>query len=169
MAYLVRFVFLIIFLIYSSFSLAKNISTDTTSCRSTFFLKKINTYKIKSTLIHKFGSDKYKSSYISSDEILNLISSDKKENEEVILIDLRAPKEINQTGIIHTALIKNYFDSDFDSFVEQLEKEKSYIVYCKSGFRSAKAAKKFRKKNLKVRDYSEGMDGWLSKKLATYR
>ena len=70
---------------------------------------------------------------------------------------------MKETGIIPGATVKNFFDSDFDSYVEKLDKSKNYIVYCKSGGRSGKALAKMKKQKLKVRDYQGGIMGWQAK------
>lgn len=108
-----------------------------------------------------------KSSYISFEEILSL---NKQNQKDFVLIDLRTPREIQETGIIPNAIIKDYHDVvDFEFFIKNLDKNKEYIVYCKVGGRSSKAARKFKANGLKVKDYSGGMDEWLSKNLKTIK
>ncbi len=81
-------------------------------------------------------------------------------DEKVTIIDLRTPKEIKSTGTIPGAEVKDYLEGDFEDYVEKLDPKKEYIVYCKSGGRSAKAAQVMAKKGLKVKNFSGGMDNW---------
>ena len=87
--------------------------------------------------------------------------------ENITLIDLRTPMEIRKTGIIPGAQIKNYFSTGLRHYIKGLPKDKKYIVYCKSGGRSAKMASKMKKQGLDVVNYKEGIDGWLSQKHQT--
>lgn len=56
-----------------------------------------------------------------------------------IFLDVRTPEEFNG-GAIPNAKHINYYGSDFDKKINQLDKSKTYIVYCKSGMRSKKTA-----------------------------
>lgn len=61
---------------------------------------------------------------------------------QAILIDVRTPSEFNQ-GKIPNAINLNYYSSTFKNQVAQLDTSKIAFIYCKSGGRSAKAAKVF--------------------------
>jgi|GEM_PF-534444 len=117
------------------------------------------------TLGWGFKSNKSDVTHVSSEEIVDLVNQGSKAS--VHLIDLRTPEELKETGMIPGAMVHNFFSKDFESSVSKLDKEKTYIVYCKSGGRSAKAAKMMDKLGLKVKDYSEGITGWLSKEHKT--
>lgn len=54
-------------------------------------------------------------------------------------LDVRTPEEISQ-GMINGALKIDFRAKDFKKQLEKLNKEESYIVYCKSGGRSSKTA-----------------------------
>lgn len=112
------------------------------------------------------SADKKNSKLVTSSEILSLVNQDSK-GTNIELIDLRTPREINKTGVIPGAEVNNYYSSSFEDSLKKLDRTKEYIVYCKSGGRSARAAAKMTKLGLKVRNYSEGIDGWLSKKNKT--
>ena len=58
-------------------------------------------------------------------------------NDHVVL-DVRSPQEYGE-GKIEPHRLINFFESDFKSKVEQLEKDKTYLVYCRSGNRSGQA------------------------------
>jgi rhodanese-related sulfurtransferase len=61
-------------------------------------------------------------------------------NSEVVVIDVRTPEEIAD-GKIGDAMELNFYDRDFADRLLQLDKEKEYFIYCKSGGRSAKTAR----------------------------
>ncbi len=86
---------------------------------------------------------------------------------EYVIIDLRTPGEINQTGVIPGAKVKNFYDSDFGAYIKKLDKKAKYIVYCRSGGRSAKAADKMSDAGLNVTNYGGGMNGWMATKNKT--
>jgi len=60
------------------------------------------------------------------------------------ILDVRTPAEW-EGGTIKGATKMNFFDKDFDKQLEKLDKTKPVYVYCKSGGRSGKAAKKMEK------------------------
>ena len=62
-----------------------------------------------------------------------------KSNSENIMIDVRTPEEYEEKHIPASKLINVQDAQNFVSEIEQLDKEKSYYVYCKSGGRSAMA------------------------------
>jgi phage shock protein E len=57
---------------------------------------------------------------------------------EVVLLDVRTPAEIAQ-GKLEGAVELNFNSPDFAEKVAQLDKSKTYLVYCRSGNRSGKA------------------------------
>jgi len=92
---------------------------------------------------------------ISTKELKVLL---KKEN--IQLLDVRTPIE-TKLGFIDSALFINYFDSDFiEKSVDKLNKEKPVYVYCRSGRRSAKAAKLLKEKGFNVYDVLGGFNQW---------
>lgn len=65
------------------------------------------------------------------------------QNPNTKVIDVRTPKEVAE-GIYPNAMHININDADFKSKISKLNKEDSYIVYCKSGGRSGKAVSMMR-------------------------
>ncbi len=59
-------------------------------------------------------------------------------NPEIVLLDVRTPEEI-ANGKIGEAVELDFTDESFKTKVENLDKNKEYIVYCAAGGRSAKA------------------------------
>ncbi|MEE9373025.1 MAG: rhodanese-like domain-containing protein [Saprospiraceae bacterium] len=71
----------------------------------------------------------------------NMDASDFEEfmqNNKTVLIDVRTPIEVAQ-GKIANALEINVMAGDFTAKVGKLSKDKTYLLYCRSGQRSAKA------------------------------
>ena len=93
---------------------------------------------------------------INSDELETFI--DKK---YVKLIDVRTPNEYN-TGHIKTAINIDYYDEDFDSKINKLDKSKPIVFYCKSGGRSSKSASKLIQNGFKeIYNLEGGIDKWI--------
>jgi rhodanese-related sulfurtransferase len=59
-------------------------------------------------------------------------------DKEVIILDVRTPAEFAE-GAIKGAININVNASNFKEKVSTLDKEKSYLIYCRSGMRSVKA------------------------------
>ena len=60
--------------------------------------------------------------------------------ENIVILDVRTPKEVAQ-GVIPGATTINFYDDNFKVELGKLDKSKTYLVYCKSGGRSGKACK----------------------------
>ena len=59
--------------------------------------------------------------------------------EDAVVLDVRTPIEVSE-GIIPGALILDYNNpSQFVPGINELDKEKAYYIYCRSGARSAAA------------------------------
>ena len=62
-------------------------------------------------------------------------------NPDIIVIDVRTPDEIAQTGAIENSINIDFKASDFKEKISVLDKDKEYILFCKSGNRSGQASK----------------------------
>ena len=60
------------------------------------------------------------------------------------VLDVRTPEEW-ASGTIKGATKMNFFDKDFKTQLDKLDKNKPVYVYCKSGGRSGKATKQMKK------------------------
>lgn len=86
-------------------------------------------------------------------------------NGDAQLVDVRTPEEFKEEHI-PTAQNINVLSSTFNEDIKNLDKNKPVIVYCKSGGRSAKSAKKlFELGFAEVYDLQGGITSWKQKHL----
>jgi len=62
------------------------------------------------------------------------------DNPQFAVIDVRTPAEYQQ-GHIAGARLMDYYSSGFQRSLEQLDKTKTYLLYCRSGNRSGRTLK----------------------------
>ena len=81
--------------------------------------------------------------------------------KNVQLVDVRTPGEF-KNGHIKNAKLINFFDKDFKTeILKKIDKNKPIYVYCKSGGRSAKAAKMYKEAGFKkVFNLLGGFNAW---------
>jgi len=63
-----------------------------------------------------------------------------KQDEELIILDVRTQEEYDE-GAIEGAILIDFYSDKFSQQLSDLEREASYVVYCKKGGRSTKASK----------------------------
>lgn len=103
-----------------------------------------------------FGRDKSDSSDVDSDTAENLL----KENKKIVVLDVRTPKEY-AGGRIAGAVNMDFYDNDFEKKLAALDKDKSYLVHCAVGGRSAKVRNMMRTHQFKSIYHLEGgMKAW---------
>ena len=84
-----------------------------------------------------------------------------KKNHGAIVIDIRTPEEI-QHGKIAGALEMDCSQIDFQAQVEKLDRSKSYLLYCRSGYRSGEVLKLFQHLNFQdIHDLGGGIGEWI--------
>ncbi len=74
---------------------------------------------------------------ISVKEVYDSIGKNK-DNQSFIIIDVRTPEEFANEHI-ENALNLDYYSDKFRDELNKLDKEKTYLIYCRSGNRSGKA------------------------------
>lgn len=79
-----------------------------------------------------------------------------------VILDVRTPEEYAE-GHIENAKLMNYYGDNFNSEVSKLDKNKTYLVYCKSGGRSSEASTIMAEKGYKVFNLSGGISNWVGK------
>ena len=60
--------------------------------------------------------------------------------DDSVLIDVRTPEEIKEAAISGHIML-NIMDPQFTMKIDELDREKSYFVYCRSGQRSGQACR----------------------------
>ena len=73
---------------------------------------------------------------LTVDEVITLWKS----NTNIILIDVRTPDEIKETGTIENASNIDFKAADFKEKVSALDKSKEYLLFCRTGNRSGQAS-----------------------------
>ena len=82
------------------------------------------------------------------------------DNEDIVLIDVRTPEEFMQ-GHLDGAKPINFYDANFQEEVKKLDTAKKYVVYCRSGGRSAKSVNAMKKLGFtEVYNMSGGVLAW---------
>lgn len=66
----------------------------------------------------------------------------------VVILDVRTPEE-TALGMIEGAIEIDFYGDNFESEIEKLDPEKTYLVYCRSGNRSAKTCNLMASKGFK--------------------
>jgi len=98
---------------------------------------------------------------ISPSEAYQLIQKNA-DNDDFLIIDVRTPAEYNE-GHIKKAININFYNDDFRASLEELNKFKTYLIYCKMGGRSGNALAIMEELKFKrVYNLSSGLSGWKS-------
>lgn len=82
------------------------------------------------------------------------------ELDDVQLVDVRTPEEYAE-GFIENSQNIDYNSPTFDQDITKLDKTKPVMLYCRSGGRSAKCAKKLKDAGfIKIYDLDGGISKW---------
>jgi rhodanese-related sulfurtransferase len=85
-----------------------------------------------------------------------LISSKK----DLIILDIRTPEEYEE-GHIEDSVLIDFYDALFTKRLNVLDKNKTYLIYCRSGHRSALALSAMKDLGFKkVYDLDGGFNTW---------
>ncbi|MEO5790359.1 rhodanese-like domain-containing protein, partial [Gelidibacter sp.] len=92
---------------------------------------------------------------VTPEEMLSLMEMD-----DVQLVDVRSAKD-RIDGFIKTSQNIDFNSPTFDQDIQKLDKTKPVILYCRTGGRSAKCAKKLKDAGfVKIYDLKGGMTQW---------
>jgi rhodanese-related sulfurtransferase len=86
-------------------------------------------------------------------------------NPNFVVLDVRTPNEFRE-GRLSGATLLDFHSSQFDNQLQQLDREKRYLVYCATGGRSAQVVKQM--VNLEfanVYHMPVGLRGWVAANL----
>lgn len=79
----------------------------------------------------------------------------------LMIVDVRTSRETAR-GIIDDAIVIDYFASDFEQQITNLPIDKKYVLYCRSGQRSADGCKVMYKKGFSnLYNLKGGYKSWL--------
>lgn len=96
---------------------------------------------------------------VSVAEMHTLIAMD-----DVQLVDLRHPSEVEEHGFIHNSQNIDFNSPTFKEDIKNLDKQRPVVLYCHSGGRSAQCAKELIKAGfVKVYDLQGGISEWKHK------
>ncbi len=98
---------------------------------------------------------------VSAKGAADLIEKHKGDNDFAIL-DIRTPGEF-QSGHLAKSILIDFYSKNFADQLSRLDKEKTYLVYCRSGNRSTRSLELFKKlKFQNVYHMSSGIRAWKS-------
>ena len=98
---------------------------------------------------------------VSAKQAADLIDKHNGDSEFVIL-DIRTPREFKSGHLAESVLI-DFYSQTFAEKLSRLDKEKTYLIYCRSGNRSSKSLEIFKKlKFQKVYHMASGIRAWQS-------
>lgn len=82
-----------------------------------------------------------------------------------IILDVRTDEEFNE-GHLKNAILINFLNDNFEEKINQLEKNKTIYLYCRSGNRSAKAAEILIKNGFQnIYELDGGIMAWENNRL----
>ncbi len=88
---------------------------------------------------------------------------------DFVILDVRTPAEFRE-GHIEGAILLDISAPDFEKRLGALDRGKSYLVYCRSGNRSARAVQAMERLGFRsVYHMNQGILGWQQKKLPVSR
>ena len=103
---------------------------------------------------------------ITPQEALTLIQ-DNQNNPDFVIIDVRTPEEFAE-GYIENATNIDFYSETFRDELKQLDKNKTYLIYCRSGGRSGSALDIMAELNFReVYNISGGIIAWKTEGLPT--
>ncbi|MAS96689.1 MAG: rhodanese [Verrucomicrobiales bacterium] len=84
-----------------------------------------------------------------------------KDDSEVVVVDVRTPEEFKE-GHLKDAVNIDFKNENFESELEKLDPDKTYLVHCRSGSRSGQSLAVFEKLNFtKLYHLTPGYNGWV--------
>ncbi|AEG17921.1 rhodanese-like domain-containing protein [Methanobacterium paludis] len=116
--------------------------------------------------IFKFGKKTQKEDLknITPEKAFSLVNENKN-NSNLVILDVRTPIEYGD-GHLEGSKNIDYKSNNFKKVIEEMDKTKTYILYCRSGVRSAKSYDIMKKLNFTdVYNVEGGIKGWMKKGL----
>ena len=89
----------------------------------------------------------------------------RKGDDNFVVLDIRTPAEF-EAGHLPNSIMIDFYSNSFADELKQLDKTKTYLIYCRSGNRSGRSMELIRKlKFHKVYHMDSGIIGWESEGL----
>ena len=105
---------------------------------------------------------------VTAQEAFTLIQNNR-DNPDFVIIDVRTPEEFTD-GHIENAININFRSEIFRDKIDNLDKNKTYLIYCRSGRRSADALDIMRELNFReIYHMSGGILEWTEEELPTVK
>lgn len=87
------------------------------------------------------------------------------DKKDVKILDIRTPSEF-EDGHLQGAINVDFYGKDFESRLKALDKEATYLVYCRSGNRSSKSLELFKDLGFKnILHLKKGTKDWVAQGL----
>ncbi len=103
---------------------------------------------------------------ITPTEAFTLIQ-DNEDNPNFVILDVRTPEEFS-SGHIENSINLDFFSETFRENLDELDKNKTYLIYCKSGGRSGSALNIMTELNfMEVYNMLGGIISWEEEGLPT--
>ncbi len=94
---------------------------------------------------------------------------DNQNNPDFIILDVRTPEEFTD-GHIESAINLDFYSETFRDKLDSMDKNQTYLIYCRSGNRSGKALSIMTELNFReVYNISDGIIGWQAAELPTVK
>ncbi len=101
---------------------------------------------------------------ISPSDAASLIEG-QRGNPDLVILDVRTAEEFS-TGFIEGAENIDYSRDDFEERLESLDKNRTYLVYCRSGGRSRRALELMRERGFyRIYNLAGGISDWRDENL----
>ena len=105
---------------------------------------------------------------INPQEAFNLIE-DNKTDPDFVILDVRTKEEVD-AGYIENAINIDFYSDTFREELNKLDKDKKYLIYCRSGNRSGQALAIMKELSFKeVYNMVGGIDEWQAERLPTVK
>lgn len=94
---------------------------------------------------------------VSADDIENTLA-----NDNPVVLDIRTPAEVAQARLADTIVNIDFYDPNFASDIAALDRNNTYVLYCRSGQRTSHTAQLMTDLGFTdVRELSGGLIGWV--------
>lgn len=105
---------------------------------------------------------------VDARQALHLIETNR-DNPRFVILDIRTPGEFKQ-GHIRQATLLDYYHSEFKAGLERLDRDTTYLIYCRSGNRSGRTLAMIESMGFtKIYHLQSGIREWVKEGLPLVR